>query len=343
MRYHESSEQSAELIRLILPRIARHCGTYYPTSYAVWYEYLAGINPRLTDALNVRLDDPRPLGKDETVRLFARYIAARDVEAAEKLHVEFSNLLQQLGTLASSAGADAAEFGRALQEASLQLDAPLDADDLRDLIRMLARRTAAVQNSSDEMLHQLEASAQQITALKDQLDKVQGEALTDPLTNLHNRRGFERAANSLLNSRPHGLQGSSLIMADIDHFKRINDSYGHLVGDQVIRSVAGVLHANIKGRDVAARFGGEEFAILLPDTDLDGAVLLAEQIRLAVGRGRLKRTGSNEYIDRVTISLGTACGCPDEGVDALIHRADLALYQAKQSGRNRVEIVAAAA
>ncbi len=343
MRYHETSEHSGELLRLILPRIARHGGTYYPTSYAVWYEYLAGINPRLADALNARLNDPRPVSNDETVRLFARYIAARDVEAAEKLHAEFNALLLQLGTLASSAGADAADFSRALQEASAQLDAPLDSGALRELIQVLARRTTAVQSSTDEMRHQLESSAQQITALKDQLDKVQGEALTDSLTNLRNRRGFERAAESLLGSRPNGLQGSSLIMADIDHFKRINDSYGHLVGDQVIRSVAGVLHSNIKGRDVAARFGGEEFAILLPDTDLDAAALVAEQIRLAVGRGRLKRTGSNEYIDKVTISLGTACGYAGESVDALIHRADVALYQAKQSGRNRVETVAAAA
>jgi diguanylate cyclase len=343
VRYQESTEQSAELLRLILPRIAKNSGIYSPTSYTLWYEYLAGINPRLKEALDIRLQRPEPISGDETVRLFTRHIAAREIESAERLQAEFGALLQRLGSLADSAGNEAADYSRSLGEISAQLDDTIDTEGVRSVIASLAKRTMAAQSSADEMRHQIEDSRREVGALKDQLEKVQGEALTDPLTSLRNRRGFERATATLLAGRPEGLAGCALIMADIDHFKRVNDTYGHLLGDQVIRAIAQILHSNIKGRDIAARLGGEEFAILLPDTDLKAAMTLAEQIRSAVGRGRLRRTGSSEFIDQVTISLGTACGMAHEAVESLLDRADQALYQAKQSGRNRVATAAVAA
>jgi diguanylate cyclase len=134
-----------------------------------------------------------------------------------------------------------------------------------------------------------------------------------------------------------------MLMGDIDHFKRINDTYGHMFGDQVIKGVAQIIHATVKGGDLAARFGGEEFAVFLPDTSLEDAVALAEKIRSSVGRMRIKRSGTQEFIDQITISLGAAGGRIGEGLEALIERADKSLYRAKQTGRNRVESLSAAA
>ncbi len=125
-------------------------------------------------------------------------------------------------------------------------------------------------------------------------------------------------------------------MADIDFFKKINDTYGHLLGDKVIRAVAQVIHANVKGRDIAARVGGEEFAVLLPETTVTGAKALAEQIRTAVARGRIHRGDRDEQIGGVTLSIGVAMAEPEEALEALIGRADAALYEAKRTGRNRV-------
>jgi diguanylate cyclase len=125
-------------------------------------------------------------------------------------------------------------------------------------------------------------------------------------------------------------------MADIDHFKRVNDSYGHLIGDKVLHAVGRALQANVKGKDTASRFGGEEFAVLLPQTPLEGAARLAETLRTTVASGRVKSIGSGETVGNITISIGVACYRAGEPAAELIARADRALYAAKASGRNRV-------
>jgi diguanylate cyclase len=129
------------------------------------------------------------------------------------------------------------------------------------------------------------------------------------------------------------------MIADIDHFKRVNDSYGHLVGDQVIRALAQVLQNCVKGRDIAARWGGEEFIVLLPETPGEGAVMLAEQFRTAFGKTRIKRGGKQQELnDTVTISIGVAQIGKGEQLEHAVDRADTALYQAKNGGRNCVRV-----
>ena len=119
-------------------------------------------------------------------------------------------------------------------------------------------------------------------------------------------------------------------------------TFCHVFGDKVIRAIATILRDNVKGKDLAARYGGEEFVIILPDTPLAGAGSLAESIRRTVEGSRIKRTGTNEIIANVTISLGVARHRPGESDRELLARADQALYQSKQQGRNRVTVAAAA-
>ena len=163
------------------------------------------------------------------------------------------------------------------------------------------------------------------------------EALLDSLTGLKNRRGLERAVEDLLRDPP-GLLGSALLLADIDHFKVVNDTYGHVLGDKVIRAVAHVLRSSIKGRDVAARLGGEEFAVLLPQTSITGAAAVAEQIRCTVAQGRICRPDGNESIGQVTLAVGVAVAKPGDTLESLLERADAAMYTAKRAGRNRISL-----
>jgi diguanylate cyclase len=132
-------------------------------------------------------------------------------------------------------------------------------------------------------------------------------------------------------------EGTSLLVVDVDRFKEINDAYGHAVGDQVLRGVAQILRARIKGVDIAARVGGDEFAILLPDTAAAGARALAEKIRSTLFQARLRRTGSDEQIGQVSISVGVAHSAEVINLDQFMQKADGALYAAKREGRNRVE------
>ena len=126
------------------------------------------------------------------------------------------------------------------------------------------------------------------------------------------------------------------MMTDVDHFKKFNDSYGHLTGDQVLRLVAMSVKQNVKGQDIAARYGGEEFAVVLPNTVLRAAITVADHIRRAVMTKELMKRSTGEHLGRVTISIGVATLQPNDTAQSLIERADGCLYAAKHNGRNRV-------
>ena len=129
-----------------------------------------------------------------------------------------------------------------------------------------------------------------------------------------------------------------LLMIDIDHFKKFNDTFGHQIGDSVLQIVARNLHESVKGKDLAARYGGEEFAVILPETNLDNAAKLAEGIRANLAKKELKnaKKTSETYGRGGRFSVGVAHRCQDEPLTDFVQRADEALYAAKQDGRNRV-------
>jgi two-component system cell cycle response regulator len=177
--------------------------------------------------------------------------------------------------------------------------------------------------------------------LRDSLHASMELAVTDPLTKLHNRRYLDTHLVALFEES--ALQGLpvSVLLLDIDRFKSINDSYGHDAGDEVLREFAGRVRALTRGIDVVARFGGEEIVVLMPDTQLEGAHAVAERIRQQIGAVPFSIHRGTRAI-HVTVSIGVAARkAEDTAADALLKRADLALYRAKGEGRDRVVATAA--
>ena len=165
-------------------------------------------------------------------------------------------------------------------------------------------------------------------------EREQNKALTDPLTGLLNRYGLQVIlGNQLPQARRYG-KPLSCLMIDVDKFKVVNDTSGHLSGDAALRQVAGILKEAVRGSDVVFRYGGEEFMVLLPDTMLDGAVALAEKIRTLAASHPF---GEGERSFFLTLSVGAVVLCEGESGSDMIMRADAALYRAKALGRNRVE------
>jgi diguanylate cyclase (GGDEF)-like protein/PAS domain S-box-containing protein len=163
--------------------------------------------------------------------------------------------------------------------------------------------------------------------------KLELQANTDPLTGLFNRRSFTSFCEHEFLRASRYFQPFSLMIIDIDLFKAVNDTYGHLVGDEVIKRVANICHDQIREADVLARIGGEEFAILLPDTDIDSAYIMAERLREA------QQQYDEPLAPPITISIGVATIHPqDKTFLELFKRADKALYSSKNSGRNSVNI-----
>jgi two-component system cell cycle response regulator len=179
-------------------------------------------------------------------------------------------------------------------------------------------------------------------ALRHNYERNMAMALTDALTGLHNRRYMEAHLGNLAQRAVHSERTMALLMIDIDHFKRVNDTYGHPVGDKVLRAVAERLQASLRPFDTVARWGGEEFMVVMPEADEKVGRMVAERLRAAVEAAPIAVDGIGEPL-HVTVSVGAAAaGAKGFVPDELIRAADAALYRAKESGRNRVESAAAA-
>jgi two-component system cell cycle response regulator len=165
-------------------------------------------------------------------------------------------------------------------------------------------------------------------------------ALTDSLTGLYNRRYFTAHAKELLSKAHAERKPMTLVIFDVDHFKKINDTYGHQVGDEVLQELGRRVTGNLRNFDLVARIGGEEFVAVLPDTDLEAGATIADRLRQAVG-GEPFKVSAAEGAIAVTMSLGAAAAAADEGLESLLKRADEALYRSKREGRNRVTLAAA--
>lgn len=184
-----------------------------------------------------------------------------------------------------------------------------------------------------DVLAQLDAATAELHRQKDAAELL---ARTDELTGLANRRAFVDAASHEIQRAMRYGAPLALVITDLDYFKSINDNYGHHVGDVVLRNFANILTASIREVDLAGRWGGEEFVVLMPDTSLEEAVQAAERMRLAVA-GAPAQAGQHRF--GYTASFGVAAFSADiPTLDALLSRADAALYRAKDSGRNRVEV-----
>ncbi len=172
-----------------------------------------------------------------------------------------------------------------------------------------------------------------MTKLAEHEQRLLIESITDPLTGLLNRRHFMQLSNrEETRSRRHGLT-FAVLMLDIDHFKRINDTYGHPIGDLAIKALADICSSALRPHDILARFGGEEFVLTLPQTELEGAMVVAERIRKMT---EVQEIATEQGPVRYTVSIGVSMYRNGKAFDQVMARADEALYRAKEGGRNRV-------
>lgn len=336
MRYKESTSQSAEYLRLVIPLFSKHKTAANPLSYAVWYEYVAGCNLPLTQDIDCLLQSEQKLDAAQIEALFTKYISECNDASLRRLQNDLRQLLSNIVDITTHTDKQAVRFDNSLEQYVNQLKSEdLSVDTLQDIVTGLLTDTRSMRTSISTLQTRLKESNNEIDALRLELKKAENEAQTDTLTGLLNRKGLSQAFNQIT-SMQDNPKGHCLLMLDIDHFKRINDTCGHLLGDKVIQLIANTLKNRIKGKDTAARYGGEEFAVLLLETTLGGACTVAEDIRRVVEKGRIRRLDNKESIGNITISLGVAQYRSGESLDDLVRRADQALYRSKNQGRNRV-------
>ncbi|MEO8297268.1 MAG: GGDEF domain-containing protein [Burkholderiales bacterium] len=335
VKYGHSVERSMEYFRMALPLMTKQATPVHPVSYAVWYGYVSAENPALRSAVDRQLRESGPLDEAGTESLYRRYVAEFDPDKAQGVADGFTRVLTGMAESASAAGDQTARYGTSLSRLSEQLGV---ADPARPALHEVITGTQQTQAMISALQQRLDDSTREISALRDEVRRARRESLIDSLTGLSNRRAFEQKLAAAIALAEVGAGGAPpvLVLADIDHFKRINDGYGHTFGDQVLRAVAKVLESLMPDHAMAARIGGEEFALLLPATSLQTAMTLAENVRTKIGASRIRRGGQADAQARVTISLGIAGWREGDDGNDLLDRADKALYQAKSKGRDCV-------
>jgi len=333
--YPESIDESGRYLRLTLQYISKYKLAYNPITYSLWYEYATGRNDVLIKEIQALEKDKIDISFDIVLKLFRKHVADSQVILAEKKASEFQAILTEVNKQLSQSGITLNDQGDSLESHAEKLSQSTTLADVSAIAEAIVSGTKSMVISSQALKQQMDATVLEITTLKKELKGIKHTARTDMLTGLVNRRGFDEA---LLEARQHSInhnQALSIILADIDHFKKVNDTHGHLIGDNVLKMLSKLLKEHIKGKDIAARFGGEEFIIVLPDTPLKGAFILAEQIRMGLRAMKWTAKESGKSIGSITISLGVAQFKPSETTESLIQRADNALYFAKENGRNK--------
>ncbi|MGB5445784.1 MAG: GGDEF domain-containing protein, partial [Psychromonas sp.] len=201
----------------------------------------------------------------------------------------------------------------------------------KKLNEKVAEKTKALQELNESLERKIKERTAKIERSKVILQNV---AFKDNLTDIFNRHYLFEAAESLFNRAEEFNEPISLLLIDIDHFKKVNDSYGHIIGDNILKYFVGNIQNILRTDDIFVRYGGEEFIVLLPKVNIDESLIVAEKLRRSVEHNAYRK---NELNIPITISIGVSQYQHNETLENLISRADLGLYRAKQSGRNQVQ------
>jgi diguanylate cyclase len=333
IKFPHNLEQSSELHRLTIPLMQEHNISLTPSNYALWYTYKAGDIQQLNDTLNNVISKNEPVTQKLCDELYRVYIADPDEDKLKALQKNVLQVLEAVHNSIAMSGKETSRFEQSFSQHREKLSASnVNVSAVKEVVNSLVEDTQAMQTVSKKLHTQLEQSNNEVEQLRQQLEVAQQSAMTDPLTGLSNRRAFDTQVDECLEE----YDTACLLVLDIDHFKKFNDTYGHLIGDKVLQLVATTITQCIKGRDIAIRFGGEEFAVLLPGTPLTGAVRVAEEIRTSIEKTRLVKREDHSSLGNITISAGAAQHRKDEQLASFIERADTALYKSKNAGRNCV-------
>ncbi len=320
-----------------LDRIAAEGLDPYPANFTLWYSYYSDILPDLRRMIDVLVRSGQPFSQVRCDELFQRFFGTdAEARAIREAGERTQNAIAKLQEVLRETEVVISRYGEALGGFRLTLEETVPLERLRAAVAAIASETDAIAEEHRRLQRRLAETGSALSQLRARLYSARRELMIDSLTGIANRKGFDSALADAVAAAQAERQPMSLLMIDLDHFKSFNDRHGHLVGDMVLRLTAKVLTDCVKGRDTVARFGGEEFAIILPGTSLGDAVIVADNVRQTLGRKQIINRNRTENFGTITLSVGATEYRVRESPHDLISRADSALYLAKRNGRNQV-------
>lgn len=331
------SPQAHDLAEQVVAAMRQHYSPGYPRAFEVWYAHLSGEMPALSMAMQAVIAASNgEVGAADIDTLYEKFVSTdRLSRQAERTSLQVLAEIESMMALVDRALSSSEQYHGRLCAMSEEVPPSADRQKLREWVEALVLSTREEVARKTQLEGQLRESAHEIRNLREALESTRAEALTDPLTGLANRRHFEEMLQKAIDQATLRREPFALVMADIDFFKNFNDMHGHLTGDQVLRLVARTMKDKFKDKAIITRFGGEEFAIILPEADVVAGKFGAETVRQALLTRELVKRSTNESLGRITISLGVSVYRRGDTASSIVERADNALLQAKRDGRNR--------
>ena len=336
-KFDDSPRTVTEIAKNVILNASVRSIPLTPENFYVWFEYFLGSNQELKTTIDELIASEKDFSQEINERLYTEYLKGDKKEILDEVHKETHKIFQNIFRVTLSTNNLASDYSDKMEEYSNKLHDANDLTQMRNFIEDIIKDTNNMAESSRQLNQELEEATSQIQTLSKQLEETEREVLLDALTGLNNRKAFDRKINDLCEKFDKNEEFFSVVMLDIDYFKKFNDQYGHQVGDEVLRIVGSHLKENLKGKDFPSRYGGEEFIVLLPNTKLDKAYIVAEQIRETISKKRLKIKKTGQALGNITVSVGVSEIREGDTAISVVERADSALYLAKDSGRNNVK------
>ncbi|MCP4073355.1 MAG: GGDEF domain-containing protein [Hyphomicrobiales bacterium] len=307
-----------------------------PKAYETWYTYVAGKNVELNDFLNPIVNSGEVISDYDLKNIHDKYVSPSNPDSIHQgaANYNFSREMDDILNVIQTYLTSSEYFSGTLDKNFDALSDDPSPKQVLQTIKNLIVENSVMRDNSANLMKNLNTSKRQLLEMQSSLKKSKQNEMKDALTNMYNRRYFDMLLADSISDAAESDTPMCLVMVDIDNFKKLNDRYGHLIGDEVLKFVATLLMKNVKGQDIPVRYGGEEFAIILPDTKIANAMTLMERIRILLESAKLVLTKRQQSIGKVTASFGIAQIHSSEEPDELIQRADAKLYQAKDAGRN---------
>ena len=329
-------DQTLTCVRRALPLMSKHNIPITPRNYSVWYKYITFSDIELNRIIDETLKEGGSFSKEFNETLFQRFCAEKDENDLRKIKEDLRQVLVLMFSQISELTGHTDEYQQTVTDSVNMLSSLDSLEEIRKVVLEIVDKTKTLGQFGKSFSKQLKEATQALEELKKDFEQVKTEATIDPLTGVANRKLFDETLASLTEEATHQNSPLTLLLIDIDHFKRFNDEHGHLIGDEVLKFVAKKIKDLIKGGDLVARFGGEEFSVILPRTGLETARIVAEHIRSFFAKTSLKTKTTSMILGNITVSIGISSLRAGEPLDDLIRRADQSLYQAKNAGRNRI-------